>query len=479
MTRHSPAPRTLFAPDPGVTPDRFLNLFEAARAAMRNPLELWDRALFSLPYRMIRRAGVRYMEIADPELMHDVLVKQIDCFEKSAVQQRYIKPALGNGLLAAEGDAWRLQRPAAAPCFRQQALDELIPVIDRVGRAAALRLAAHDGKLLDVMPVMMRATFDVVAELVLGPDASRIDQQIMADAVTAYVEEIALADAIDLAGGMAWLQHRPWSTRGQAGLAAMRGEAARVLTFRRKHAPVRQDLLARFMSARGRGSNAPMPEVDIRDNILTFLTAGNETTALTLTWALYLIANDPAVQARLRQEALDVIGDGPLQSEHIERLCFHLAAIKETMRLYPPIAILQRRVIAPVTIAGVTLKPGDEAVCAGYVMHRSALLWDNPDAFDPDRFSEERSKGRHNLALMPFGAGRHVCIGKPLAYMETTALLAMLVRQLRFSADGGYTPRPVMRLTVRPDQGMPLRVHASPPTTNGPAHSAHDFAEAV
>ncbi len=424
---------------------------------MRNPIELWDRDLFSLPYREIRRFGRKYLEIMDPALMHEVLVNEVDAFVKSDIQQRYIKPALGNGLLAAEGASWRLQRPAAAACFRTKALEQLLPVIERVGEEAASRLAAHDGQIIDIMPEMMRATFDVVAQLVLGEEASGLDQQVLAQAVTDYVETIALADPIDAIGGASWL-NRIWPKRGRRGVKAMRTQATAALHRRRSSTRQHIDLLARMLAARDRASGAPMSDIDLRDNILTFMTAGNETTALTLTWALYLIANDQAVQDRLAQEADDVLGEGPLSSDQIGRLSFHLQVIKETMRLYPPIAILQRRAIRAVTIGGVALRKGDEVVCASYVMHRSELLWDNPAAFDPDRFSPTRSLGRHRLAHMPFGAGKHICIGLPLAYMETVAILATLMRKVRTEPNPLHEIRPIMRLTVRPAGGMPLRV---------------------
>lgn len=448
--------RAEFIPQTIEPSEHFLSDWEALLASMRNPIELWDKALFSLPYRDIRRGGRRYIEIADPHLMHAVLVEHEDAFAKSDIQQRYIRPALGNGLLASEGADWRLQRPAAAPCFRARALELLIPAIERVGRASAERLAHVEG-LTDVMPEIMRATFEVVAELLLGPDAHLLDQQAMAQAVTDYVETVALADWIDACGGANWI-NRPWPKRGARGLAAMRAEGMRALQGRRSIAIPREDLLARLLAARDRQTNAGMSDIDLRDNILTFVTAGNETTALTLTWALYLIAHDPDVQERMARESDRVLGAGPLTPETIKRLVFHHQVIQETMRLYPPIAILQRRALRPVTIGDIQVRKGDEVVCASYVMHRSTRLWERPERFDPERFSPERSQGRHKLALMPFGAGSHVCIGKPLAMMETVAILALLLQRLVFSPGPPRRIVPIMRLTVRPDGGMPLRV---------------------
>ncbi len=447
-----------FTPQTIVPPQTKLTSWQAAMVAMRNPIELWDRELFSLPFRDIRRGGQRFVEIMDPALMQAVLVDQVDAFKKSAIQQRYIRPALGDGLLAAEGDKWRLQRRAASPCFRASALDMLAPTMARVGEAAVDRLSlARRNIPVDVMTHMMRATFDVVADLLLGADAELLDQKVMEKAVTDYVETIALADLFDVLGGAGWL-YRAWPKRGRDGLRAMRGQANKVLRHRQRRGVPRQDLLGRLLDAVDEKTHLPMSDADLRDNILTFITAGNETTALTLTWALYLIANDHEVQERLVAEAFEVLGEGALQAEHIGLLSFHLQVIKETMRLYPPIAILQRRALRRVRIGDIDLRKGDEIVCASYVMHRSTLLWGQPATFDPDRFGPEQSLGRHRLAHMPFGAGKHICLGKPLAYMETVAILATLVRRLRFDPNPAHEIKPIMRLTVRPDGGMPLFV---------------------
>jgi len=256
--RATPPLRPLFVPQTIPAPQKFLGPWAAARAAMRNPIELWDEALFELPYREIRRGGQRYLEVMDPALMHTVLVTQEHAFIKSDIQQRYIKPALGDGLLAAEGEKWGVQRPAAAPCFRTKALELLAPTMARVGEEVAERLLQRAGSVVDVMPEMMAATFEVVAELVLGDDAHEIDQATMAQAVTDYVETIALADWIDIAGAMSWLKHRPWARRGQRGLNAMRTEAMRALAKRNSDAREHRDLLARFLAARYRRTQAPM-----------------------------------------------------------------------------------------------------------------------------------------------------------------------------------------------------------------------------
>jgi len=266
---------------------------------------------------------------------------------------------------------------------------------------------------------------------------------------------------LDMVGAPGWLP-RPWAQKGRRAAAGLKQAAVDAIARRRKSGETRPDLLGLLLAARDPETGKGLSETELRDNVVTFIGAGHETTALALTSALYLIANAPEVQAKLLEEVTRDAGGAPITADMLDALEYHEQVIKEAMRLYPPIAILQRRAVRDVRVGDVELKAGDEVVCASYVMHRSRLFWERPEAFDPDRFSPERSVGRHKHALLPFGAGSHVCIGKPLAFMETVAILALLMRKLRFAPDPHHQIRPIMRLTVRPDGGMPIRVRSRP-----------------
>jgi cytochrome P450 len=220
------------------------------------------------------------------------------------------------------------------------------------------------------------------------------------------------------------------------------------------------DLLGDLIAARDPETGRGLTDEELVDNILTFIGAGYETTAVALTWALYLIASAPEVQARLLEEATRVLGDRRITSEDLSQLTFHDQVIKETMRLYPPVAALQRRAIADTDLGPAQVQSGDEVVCLTYVMHRSRRLWDRPEAFDPDRFSPERSKDRHRFAYIPFGAGPRICIGAQFATMEMVAMLSTWVRRFTFEPAPGLAPLPRLRLTLRPDRPMRLTVRA-------------------
>jgi cytochrome P450 len=213
-----------------------------------------------------------------------------------------------------------------------------------------------------------------------------------------------------------------------------------------------------LLAARDPETGRGLSDDELRDNVVTFIGAGHETTALTLTFSLYLIANTPEVQDRLLREVLDVCGDKPIDAAMIDAMPYHEQVIKEAMRLYPPVAIIDRIATADIDLGDAQIKKGDLAFALIYIMHRHKKLWENPERFDPERFSEERTKAIPRFQYMPFGAGPRICIGMKFAYMEAVAILATLVRALRFLPNPAHTVEPNIRITLRPECGMPLFV---------------------
>jgi cytochrome P450 len=450
-----------FVPQTVAAPPAPLGTWEAAAALIRNPIEVWHDGLFDLPARRFDFLGGDYLQVMDPVLMQTVLLDEAASFRKAPIQQRIIRPGVGQGLLVVEDETWRFQRRAASPAFRYEAMKAIVPTMAAAGEAAANRIlkSADSPAGVDVMPEMTRATFEVIAATLLGGEDPSFDQEAVAQSVTEYIETIGAVDILDLLGAPDWVP-RLARLKGQSAVRALREAADAALARRRASGELGQDLLGQMLKARDPETGEGLNDVELRDNIVTFIAAGHETTALALTWALYLIAGDEAAQERLAAEARAVAGDGPITAEHLERLPFHEQVLKESMRLYPPAVLLQRQAIRPVRVGENQLEIGSEVMCLIYVMHRSRRLWENPERFDPDRFSPERSEGRHRFAFMPFGGGPRICIGMKFAYMEAAAILAALVRRLRFELVPGQIVTPRMRVTLRPEGGMPLLVRA-------------------
>jgi cytochrome P450 len=201
-----------------------------------------------------------------------------------------------------------------------------------------------------------------------------------------------------------------------------------------------------------------MTDTEVMTNLLTLITAGHETTAVALTWTLWLLAKDQAVQEQVRNEAVTVAGAAAITSAHIEVLSFTRQVLQEAMRLFPPAPGLSREPKAAMRLGGMDLTPQTRVHIPIYALHRNVRLWDHPNAFDPERFAPERAKARPRYAYLPFGGGPRVCIGASFAMIEAAVILATLVREFRFRPVAGHKPKPVARVTLRADRGMPLMI---------------------
>jgi cytochrome P450 len=235
---------------------------------------------------------------------------------------------------------------------------------------------------------------------------------------------------------------------------AVDGQIAR----RRAASDAGNDLLGLLLTVRDQETGEGLSDTDIRDSVMTFVAAGHETTGIALTWALYLLANQPHAQARLREEARAVLGRGPATADHMGQLYFTRQVLEEAMRLFPPAPMVARRAVRATQICGRPVRKGDVALLAFYCLHRHRTLWDNPDGFDPDRWLRDR-RPTDRYQFLAFGGGPRACIGMGFAMMEATIMLATLVRDLEFAPDpSAPAVELAMQVTLRPAGGLHLAV---------------------
>jgi len=202
-----------------------------------------------------------------------------------------------------------------------------------------------------------------------------------------------------------------------------------------------------------------MTDEELVRNLATFMLAGHETTAVALTWTLWLLAKYPHVQDQVAAEAQVTIGSsGAVEAQQVERLTFTRQVLQEAMRLYPPAPAISRQPLVPLVLGGEQLTPATQVTITTYPLHRNRRVWKNPDSCDPDRFAVDQTKTRPRYAYLPFGAGPRSCIGASFAMIEATVALAVLVHAFRFTAVIGHRPHPVARVTLRPRGGMPLYI---------------------
>jgi len=447
-----------FIPQTVTPPEKPLPLVRGLLQMIANPLHVWPRAMYENPYHGVRWIGRTFHYFRRPEHMKALFLDHADVFRKSQFQKKLVGPALGEGLLTSEGEHWKFQRRAASPAFRIDALRAIAPAFTSSAETTADRMIAAAARgPVDVMSEMQHATLDVIVETILGGADPDFGYNRIAGTVEDYMKTMGKPDMLDMFGAPTWIP-RPWGGKGRRAASGLKQSAVNAIERRRASGETRNDLLGLLLAARDPETGRGLSEDELRDNVVTFIGAGHETTALALTFALYLIANAPEIQDRLVREAREVCGDSPIDAAMIDAMPFHEQVIKETMRLYPPVSIIDRVAAADIDFGDVHVKKGDFAFALIYIMHRHRRLWEQPERFDPDRFSEERAKGISRFQYMPFGAGPRICIGMKFAYMEAIAILATLVRRLRFLPNADHKVEPNIRITLRPEGGMPLFV---------------------
>lgn len=423
-------------------------------SARRNVMELIPQVATALPI-LSGRTVTRWHMVMDPGALKRILKDRVEDYPKSDVTKMILSPAVGQSLFIAEGAHWHWQRRAAAPAFSPRHVAALGPVMTAAAERAVARLYAKAGGMADLFDEMVATTFDVISDVTFS-GGEGFDRDAIHHAIDAYIASTARVLFLDIIGAPPWIPRLNRLHSGPA-IRQTKAMADRAIEERRRTGPRPvPDLLDLLLEGEDAETNRRMTTAELRDNLLTFIVAGHETTALTLAWALYLLAFDPAVQERARAEARSVLGDRIATAADVPRLPFIRQVIDETLRLYPPAAFLSRTALSADQLCGTEVRPGDTVMLPIYALHRSHLLWRDPDRFDPSRFDGSTPCDR--FAYLPFGAGPRICIGASFALQEAVIILASLLARFRFSAIAGRQPVPVLILTLRPQGGVWLTV---------------------
>ncbi|EAQ04092.1 hypothetical protein OB2597_08119 [Pseudooceanicola batsensis HTCC2597] len=437
---------------------RPLGFFGSLRAARTNLLEILPAIAVTQPM-VSGRTGVRWHMVMDPEALRRILLEKVDDYPKSVVTKNLLRPAIGESLFIAEGAHWRWQRRAAAPAFSARNIGALSPVMTAAADASSDRIAAAGSRAIDVHLEMVRATFEVISDVTLSGEG-RFDRESMHRAIDNYIDVAGRVSLFDIAGLPGWVP-RPGRVISGNALKKMKAVADDAIAKRGAgSAKSPPDLLDLLMAGEDRETRRRMRTPEIRDNLLTFIVAGHETTALTLAWGLYLCAFAPEVQEAAAEEARRVLGSRTARAEDLPALPLIRAIVDESLRLYPPAGLLSRTARTADTLCGREIRAGDTVMIPIYALHRNRLLWDRPDAFDPQRFRDGTPVDRYGY--LPFGDGPRICIGAGFAIQEAVIILATLLARFRFRAVPGRDPKPVLIITTRPEGGIWLTAEPRP-----------------
>jgi cytochrome P450 len=398
-------------------------------------------------------------QITDPRDIRHVLQDNARNYHKSTLYER-LRKTLGNGLVTSEDAHWLRQRRIAQPAFHRERIARSADVMAREATKTAdswASIAARGGSL-DVLQEMMHLTQSIVLAAMLGSDATKLTESARAwSVVNEYIGENFWKV------GLTARLPTPRNRQFHRAVALLDHTIFLLIDDRRRNGAGSDDLISMLLSARDPETGEGMTDRQLRDEVMTFFLAGHETTALAVTWAWYLLAQHPANRSLLEAE-LDAVLDGrqPVFDD-LERLPYTRMVIEETMRLYPPAWGFSRRALAADRIGDYELPAGWLVFMIPWVMHRHPKYWEDPERFDPARFSPAQSAARPKFIYLPFGAGPRQCIGNHFAMAEAQIIVATLVQRYRLHLVTGQhvVPRPL--ITLRPRDGMMMRLEARVP----------------
>ena len=418
---------------------------ERARTAVYG----WSELAFNAWHIKRNVLGHTVHVVMKPEWIEQVLLDNAANYEKPRLVKRILAPTIGRGLLSSDADLWRAQRKIVAASFTPPAVDALVPVFARVGQSMA---AAWQPGHRDMAVEATTATMTVISEALFSGD-QRLTTRDAMDHITAAMEGVSEA-RLQVLLGLPLVPIGPKGRRGHRGMRFLRGTLGEIV--RERLSPGAPD---DFVTGVIRALMERFPEEEALelavDNAATFYLAGHETTANTTTWTLYLLSEQPELQDQAAADAKAALASGA-GAELPERLPLLKSILEESLRLYPPVPRFDREAIVPDMIGEHEVKPGDLVSIWPWIVHRHKRLWDDPDAFDAERFSPERRKALHRFQYIPFGAGPRTCVGARFAMAEALTILACWLANWRFRPVPGREVRVSGMVTLRPKGGLPL-----------------------
>ncbi len=366
-----------------------------------------------------------------------------------------VKLLLGDSVLTSDGKSWLQQRRLMQPMFHRQRIAAFGTLMAEA--SLALRTAWHGpaerGESLDIAVEMMRLTQRIVGHALFSVDLSNETSAVAQSIATANSLYSHYLYATFVVMGIP----TPRNLRFRAALRQLDTVVQKMIDEHREHEM--DDVLSMLLQARDAETGLGMNDQQLRDEVLTLLSAGQETTAQALAWTWYLLSQHPEVESQLHAELDSVLAGRAPNQDDLAQLPYTRMVIEESMRLYPPAWFISRNAIQADEIAGYHIPAKSLIWVSPYAMHRHPALWENPEVFDPERFTPERSTDRPRYAYFPFGGGPHLCIGNTFAMMEAHLALAMLAQQYKLRLVPGHPVEPVALITLAPRHGLRMTLH--------------------
>jgi cytochrome P450 len=406
--------------------------------------------------------------VSDPALIRHVLLDNFANYDKRTPAFDAVRVVLGEGLLTSGGSFWKRQRRIAQPAFSGESVKRFGPIMSRAAEACAdqWEAAARGGTPVNVCTDMMKVTLRIAAESLFGDDLAE-----SADEINRVFPDILASLAARVSSPLRppiWLPTAN-NRRLRPALAVLDGIVSRLIATKRQRLASEglapdgpPDLLTALMMARDEETGESMSDVHLRDEVMTMMIAGHETTANALSWLWVLLDQHPDEQERLRAELQAATGGSPPTVGDLAQLHRMKAVMLETMRLYPPVWMFDRRALGPDDLGGTAVRKGDLVIFCPYAIHRLPELWPDPDAFQPERFDGGR-KPHNTYAYLPFSAGPRTCLGNNFALIESQIIVGTLLSRFCVRRADQTPIEPQPRVTLRTSRPVMLHLETASP----------------
>lgn len=444
----------LVPPSPDPAPEG-LSPLQFAAAMRTNALQGWPQRAYEEEVVQRRLFGRSTILLNAPDAIRHVLVDQHENYARTRATLRILRPLLGDGLFISQGQAWRHQRRILSPAFTPRAVELLVPHILSATREAVVELIASGPEPLDLFGAVQRLALEIAGRTMFSLEMRRHGPALRRQVVR-YSERLGRPYLPDMLLPI-WMPAphdfpRAWFRRGWVKLI----DSIMAERISRAGEGSPRDLLDLLMEARDPETGEDFTPAQLRDQVATMILAGHETTAVTLCWALYLLALSPQAQDRVAEEVQRSRSEEGAPAQ-IQELTYTRAVLDETLRLYPPAFVIVRAARQPDHVAGVEVRPGDLTIISPWILHRHRKRWAEPEAFAPERFLPGAAPV-DRFAYLPFGTGPRVCIGAHFAVREATLVLAELVRNFRIELASQRPVLPVGIVTTQPDHAPMFRL---------------------
>jgi cytochrome P450 len=426
--------------------------------ARQNFLAMWEEAAFEIEFGSAKVLNRHIFICNSPEAVQFAFSLKNASFERKSPQMRHaLEPLLGDGLFVSDGETWRRRRRIVAPIVHISRLSAFAPVMVEAALEARQRWQTQQGQTIDILAESAQLTAEIISRTIFGRQLGRDHARQIVDGFSEYQRLVGQLDLLSLLGLPDWLPrwHSPAVRKAAKAIQAVIDDV--IASYRSRDAD-EASIIGGMLRARDEETGAPLDPAALRNEAAVLFMAGHETTANSLAWTWYLLSQAPDAEARLHAELDAVLGGRPPTLADVPRLVYTRAVFDEALRLYPPVPLLPREALKTEQFKDWTIPRGSVVLVVPWLLHRHKLLWQDPDHFTPERFLPENAGSISKFAYVPFSTGPRVCAGLAFGATEAVLCLATLAQAFRLRLQPGYEVRPVCRLTLRPEGGVPMTI---------------------